>query len=151
MSSVTTVVVDSPRPFAGLTFESCRIMQNCVEFCWVDLENRCHGYFVQGTDLVGCYITYVLLVQRGNCMHKQVCKSYFPMKQKAGDTDLDLWLDSNIHPRDSPTVKKSKIHMFEKSLRVCRGWETWTTGICQKLGDTWLNRRAYNYNILNKL
>lgn len=44
---------------------------------------------------------YRPLILRGHMLHEQTPKSAFPEKRKAGNTNLDLWVDGLIYPTDS--------------------------------------------------
>lgn len=44
---------------------------------------------------------YRPLILRGRMIHEQTPKSAFPAKRRAGNTNLDLWLDGKLYPANS--------------------------------------------------
>ena len=76
---------------------------------------------------------YAPLIQRGKFLHEQVSRSSFPEKRKAGDTNLDLWLDGSLYPKDIRTGKRPKFTCLKELLEFVGEGENGLLGYVKSL------------------
>lgn len=79
---------------------------------------------------------YRSLVVRGRMIHKQLAQSTFPEKRKAGDSNLDLWLDGRIYPVDPLNGKRPKFHDVKSLLEYVGDGENGMLGHANRLENS---------------
>jgi len=87
---------------------------------------------------------YRSLIIRGRLIHEQISKSTFPEKGKAGDYNLDLWLDGSIYPMDPSTGKRPRFYDVKSMLEFVGDGENGLLGYSHGLqnSNTEISRRA---------
>lgn len=76
---------------------------------------------------------YAPLIQRGKFIHKQVPKSSFPERRKAGDRNIDLWLDGSLYPVDQRSGKRPKFNSLKGLLEFVGDGEDGLLGYVNSL------------------
>lgn len=87
---------------------------------------------------------YRSLIVRGRLIHEQTSRSMFPEKRKAGDSNLDLWLDGRIYPVDPSTGKRPRFHDVKSILEFVGDGENGLLGYTCSLqnSNTEVSRRV---------
>ena len=97
----------------------------------LDEANICRAY----VPSVVLDLKYAPVFKRGSrIMEGQNPKTCFPIKRKAGDTNIDLWLDGSIYPADPSTGMPPPFRTLKSFLEfVCHG-QAGLLGYVEKLG-----------------